>query len=1017
MVLFFAIPISLAADPSVEISRSLYERLQEPAAEKPVSAPGIRVAKRDLVVVTNRENLLAVVEWDVVVAEPGWVDLPLVVGRWDVHSVAVNGRAAEVVNVDGVTRLVRRLERDARITLRAQRPGTVRKGGDELVFLAAAAGTVEVRTNDAVQRIDSDESVVRAGDQWWTGAGRFTLTTEKTAPERRRGQEVIGAVGIGVTVGDDAVRTSARVAYRISTGSLSTVAFDVSGAGADLDVTGPMVKSWSRSGSRVDVVLTRPETRLVELEVRMSTALADDDQVSVDVPVIQPVGTYRTEQAIQLARDGDREIAPQMKGWTAVATSELPRVARGLVEGTPTSAWTAAQSGGASMNLLRFEPVSGPPTFVDVAAWYGATSRDGRTLLRGHLTVRNDRGDFLRMKLAPGQRLISARVGDAPARVARDGDTLLLPLLKSLETVEGLLDFPVHVVILSEGAPFDRRDERVIAWPTVDAPVAVSRVELALPIGWESQLEHGEQHVVDAFSDGDGISYGFTAGDGKVEQADQLYQQALSAYMVNDFEVAQDALDGLRVLGGLNDNVSRLQSNLDVVLGGAEADAQLGRRVKDQARARAVEEEREQIELEEEADELLNAGDYEAAEDVYGRALAIGKKLERLEQKESREVQQSNLVVQDKLAKAKKARAKRPASKTGYKERTVLDFEDVDVTGELVKQQGQFAVDRKRDSSIVSEPAQTVITIVDGDLVDGVPLSDVARRRLENLARAPHYSAPTELIERLARDTAIRNANGLPLSDAPAQTDAQDRSAIDTSATSRGQVLTKEFLSRVTSERSYEEASELVAGSGQDGTPGRWADVEKPQTPYRYGAPDPVPEVVVTEVLPMETTTLQEPSRDLQERVPSGRSYQTAAVSGSRRKRSGRGVRLPNLRPRNKSESVPDPGYSGMADFNGSAANGEFENEPPIASASMEPSPIVIASPKPPRGGKPAPPSAPPPPPPPVVPAFEPLDVTAASRDIVVPTFGEVVRYQHLILPSGTAPTVRVVAKAKRGTR
>jgi hypothetical protein len=64
-----------------------------------------------------------------------------------------------------------------------------------------------------------------------------------------------------------------------------------------------------------------------------------------------------------------------------------------------------------------------------------------------------------------------------------------------------------------------------------------------------------------------------------------------------------------------------------------------------------------------------------------------------------------------------------------------------------------------------------------------------------------------------------------------------------------------------------------------------------------------------------------------------------------------------------------------------------------------------------------APPSEPAPSAPPVVPAFEPLEVTAASRDIVVPTFGEVVRYQHLILPRGAAPTVRVVMKAPRGER
>jgi hypothetical protein len=886
MVLVLALLQSHAA-PEVVLSRAVFEQLvavDEP--EQPVEPPGPVITRREVVVVTNGANLTVFATWDLSAARPGWVDLPLAKGSWHVLDATVDGRPARIATVDGTLRLVRRFDADARVRVRLQQRGSTREGAT-LSLLEAPVGTVEVRTNDAVQQVESDAPVVRLADRWGTGAGTFTVTTEAVPRARRAGQEVVGAVGIGVTVRDDVLRTKARVAYRIGVGRVETVAFRIEGAGADLEVTGPLVDRWSRTGDRVEVVLTRPEDRLVELEVSLTTALPDADQAKPVVPVITPLDTYRNEAHAQLARDGDREIVAGMAGWTAVASSDLPPVARGLVEGTPMSAWSASRPEATTLDLLRFEPVSGPATLVDVAAWYGALSHDGRTLLRGHLTVRNDRGDFLRMRLAPGQRLISARVGEEPAQVARDGDVLLIPLLKSLETVEGLLDFPVHVVVLGEGEPFARRDERVLPWPSVDAPVAVTRVELALPPGFESRLEAGESHVVDAFSEGDGISYGFKAGDGDVARADALYQDALSAYMKNDFASAQSALDGLRDLGAANENVSRLQSNLDVVFDDGETDDALGRRVKDQARARAVEEERRQVALEQKADELLDAGDYEAAEKAYDEALQIGGLLEKLEQSESREVQKGNASVSLKRAKAKKAKERRAEAEV-YTKRTTIDFDDVEVSGELEKPAGFVVIDLGGEEDALEalpepEPIGSPPVVLGGGGPDGV------------------------------EGGVVDGVEGPVLERVPAPTASQEYNL------------------------------------------GGAANLED----WGYAGEPPAPE--------------------LEDRPVSGTFGANFAVDP-----------VDEARPR---RSRQRPGGLGR-------------RKVPTVRAGKSVSELVEP---------PAPPPAPPPPP--VVPAFEPLEVTAASRDIVVPTFGEVVRYQHLILPRGAAPTVRVVMKAPRGER
>ena len=133
--------------------------------------------------------------------------------------------------------------------------------------------------------------------------------------------------------------------------------------------------------------------------------------------------------------------------------------------------------------------------------------------------------------------------------------------------------------------------------------------------------------------------------------------------------------------------MKRLQSNLTYVLDGsaAGADVRQARRVKEMARARAEKDVVEQRRVLEEAEEQYAAGDYEAADASYSRALELGRKREQIAADEDRDVSAQNRVVEKKRAKAR----------VKYKERTEIDFDGVDVSGELVKLQGNLILDRK----------------------------------------------------------------------------------------------------------------------------------------------------------------------------------------------------------------------------------------------------------------------------------------------------------------------------------
>ena len=74
-----------------------------------------------------------------------------------------------------------------------------------------------------------------------------------------------------------------------------------------------------------------------------------------------------------------------------------------------------------------------------------------------------------------------------------------------------------------------------------------------------------------------------------------------------------------REIGGDNENVARLQSNLDLVGGqvASSGDEALARRLKDQARARSLDEEQRQQDVLRYADEQLAAGNDQEAAEAY----------------------------------------------------------------------------------------------------------------------------------------------------------------------------------------------------------------------------------------------------------------------------------------------------------------------------------------------------------------------------------------------------------------
>lgn len=586
--------------------------------------------------------------------------------RWDGKPVAT------AVGPDGV-RVAGRVSGRATVEVVAFVPGDPVQSALTLRLMPATRGQVEASAPDGLvatlrlaeadpplmmkdaeapaKAIPGEAEPLALARGFWTGAAALVLGYGSPAASDAGAAVVVARAGIGVTVGDAELRGRARLVWEVRRGALEAVAFTADGVGADLEVTGPGVRAVDRSGAAVRVSLQAPVSGRLELDLRWTTPIAKAAETRAPLPQIRFSEVFRAESALQLARDGEVEAVPSTPGWTPISAAALPRWGQGLVEGTPSAAFTAAGAAEGSLELLRFVPIEGPPVVVDVAAYTIATSREGRALMRAHYEVRNERAASLRIRPPAGFAILGVRVAGETAVIARDREGgWRVPLRRSVDTVSGLLSFPVEVALLGEADPWDRRERRALPLPRLDAPVAATRVTLYLPPGYRSRQGPGEGEVVASFTEGEGITYGLGVGAVGAAQADALFQAAVNRWLANDFAGAQSELDRLKAMGASNENIARLQGNLDLIAGrGSKQDEGLQRRIREQAKARAVGEQVEHEKLKKQAEESRKSGDYDAAQRQYQAALAVGDRLAQLEQKESVEQQVSNEQVRSEL--------------------------------------------------------------------------------------------------------------------------------------------------------------------------------------------------------------------------------------------------------------------------------------------------------------------------------------------------------------------------------
>lgn|GEM_PF-1506337 len=618
----------------------------QPTVDSP-ERHGPRVVSRTVRAELRGDRLHLDVAWEFEPGDSIWFSAPIAGPSVAIERASWDGRKARLHAVRRGFIAPRRIVSPTTLRIRASVPAEPRA---TLHLLAAPRGELRVVGAEATAVVGTAAAL--GDNRYWTGAEALDVEFPPVPPADPPAVYG-GGIAVGLTLDDGAAEAQARVRIEPRRGGVTSVVVRHAGLGPDRRVTdaaGARV-AWSDSELR----LTWPEPRRAAMTVKLawSTALPSTDEVRVALPTLSLPGAARTDRYVQVARRGDRELLPAVRG-SSLARSALPPWATGLVAGRAEGTWGPRSVSG-SFLLQRLTPARGPAAIVDVADIRGAVSADGRTLLRARYTVRADRAPALTVSPPPGWTLLSARVADQAALPQTDGAALRIPIPRSVESVDGLLAFPVELAWLSDGRAWSDDEERSLALPGVDAPVAVLRATVHLPPGYRARKAQPGDRRVESFSRGGEALFGFGEADERADQAQSLFQQAATAWQGNEFDKAEGYLDALEDLGGKNADVGRLRGNLAVATGKKKAKTSSEKRVQAQASARSSGDRVRYRENRAAAKKLAEQGDYEAAASAYKQALADGNKLAALDDDEDLRRELETEIKEETRALARKS--------------------------------------------------------------------------------------------------------------------------------------------------------------------------------------------------------------------------------------------------------------------------------------------------------------------------------------------------------------------------
>lgn len=423
-----------------------------------------------------------------VLKDEGWIRLPVLSSSVALKSARIGATEAPVSLEGGWYTLVTDqkgafdldLEFAASVSTGSGSSGLsfplVQAGGTDLVLSVTGQDALDFTVANA--RLQTDETVggKRTVKAVLSSLGHLSVSWQREIPEaEKQDPRIYAEVHTLTSVGDGLLRANVTVNHTILFAGVDQLKVAVPKDMTVIDVRGSGLRDWSRSSDGMLTALLNYEAEgSYALSIDLERVLAPGETTAT-VPLVRPEGVERSKGFVGVQAQGVLEVvAGAIAGAAAVDVRTLPASILG-VTGQPVLLGFKylGQDASIPLGVLEHDEVDVLVTLLDQAEATTMFTRDGRRLTRVRYQVRNNRRQFLRLKLPEGAELWSSSVAGKAVTPAAGGDgRLLIPLVRSQAAGGALAAFEVDVVYVESGAgPDDAgRGSFKASIPVADAP-------------------------------------------------------------------------------------------------------------------------------------------------------------------------------------------------------------------------------------------------------------------------------------------------------------------------------------------------------------------------------------------------------------------------------------------------------------------------------------------------------------------------------------------------------------------
>ena len=396
----------------------------------------------------------------------GFARIPLLPATVAVQSAKIGGSEAPIFIEGGFYTLItdRRSDFDIDIVLGAAVQSKEGSSGVDFQLVPAGATSLELSVPakeeldftvaNAKLKSDKVSGGNRVVEATIPATGSLSISWQRKVDEKaqKKNARVYSEVYTLTSLGDGIVTANATVENTILFAGVDKFAYTLPKGMTVLDVTGPGIRSWKADGDKLDVQLNFEAEGTYGLEIEMEKKLDTDKAISA--PIVAPVGVERVKGWVGVESLGNLELtAKEVTGATPVDVRSLPASILGVTDQPVLLGYKYLGAEPAvSLAAAQHPEVDVLVTLVDLTVAQTMWTREGRRLTSVTYQVRNNRRQFLKLKLPEGAELWSASVADRAVQPAKGSDgRVMLPLVRSQQRGGRLSTFQVKVSYVENG--------------------------------------------------------------------------------------------------------------------------------------------------------------------------------------------------------------------------------------------------------------------------------------------------------------------------------------------------------------------------------------------------------------------------------------------------------------------------------------------------------------------------------------------------------------------------------------